>query len=94
MIGKTTTAVRITATRATAGNAIKANDAIYVKDGVINVETSAAASKGLSCDGLVQIDGGRTTVITTGTGALDEDGADVSGCAGVKALKELRARLL
>lgn len=71
--------------KATAGNAIKANDAIYIKGGVINVETSAAASKGLSSDGLLQIDGGRTTAITTGTGELDEDGTDVSGCAGVKA---------
>ena len=71
--------------KATAGNAIKANDAIYIKGGVINVETSAAASKGLSSDGLIQIDGGRTTAITTGTGELDEDGTDVSGCAGVKA---------
>ncbi len=71
--------------KATAGNAIKANDAIYIKGGVINVETSAAASKGLSCDGLVQIDGGRTTAITTGTGEYDTDEQDVSGCAGVKA---------
>lgn len=71
--------------KATAGNGIKGNDAIYIKGGVINVETSAAASKGLSSDGLVQIDGGRTTAITTGTGTLDDDGTDVSGCAGVKA---------
>ncbi len=71
--------------KATAGNAIKANDAIYIKGGVINVETSAAASKGLSSDGFIQIDGGRTTAITTGTGELDEDGKDVSGCAAVKA---------
>ncbi len=71
--------------KATAGNGIKANDAIYVKGGVINVETSAAASKGLSSDGLVQIDGGRTTAITTGTGEYDSDEQDVSGCAGVKA---------
>ena len=71
--------------KATAGNAIKANDAIYVKGGVINVEASAAASKGLSSDGFIQIDGGRTTAITTGTGTLDDDGTDVSGCAGVKA---------
>ncbi len=71
--------------KATAGNAIKAKDAIYIKGGVINVETSAAASKGLSSDGFIQIDGGRTTAITTGTGELDEDGTDVSGCAAVKA---------
>ena len=71
--------------KATAGNGIKANDAIYIKGGVINVETSAAASKALSSDGLVQIDGGRTTAITTSTGELDDDKTDVSGCAGVKA---------
>ena len=70
---------------ATAGNAITANDAIYIKGGVINVETSAAAGKGLSSDGTVQIDGGRTTAITTGTGEYDADEQDVSGCAGVKA---------
>ncbi len=71
--------------KATAGNAIKANDALYIKGGVLNVEVSAAASKGLSSDGLVQIDGGRTTAITTGTGEYDSDEQDVSGCAGVKA---------
>ncbi len=71
--------------KATAGNGIKANDGIYVRGGVINVETSAAASKALSSDGIVEIDGGRTTAITTGIGELDDDGTDVSGCAGVKA---------
>lgn len=71
--------------KATAGNGIKANDAIYIKGGVINVETSATAAKALSSDGIVQIDGGRTTAITTGGGELDEDGTDVSGSAGVKA---------
>ncbi len=71
--------------KATAGNGIKANDAIYIKGGVINVETSATAAKAISSDGLIQIDGGRTTAITTGGGELDDDGTDVSGAAGVKA---------
>lgn len=71
--------------KATAGNGIKANDALYIKGGVINVEVSAAASKALSCDGIVEIDGGRTTLITTGGGELDDDGTDVSGSAGIKA---------
>ncbi len=70
--------------KATAGNGIKANDAIYIKGGVINVETSATAAKAISSDGLIQIDGGRTTAITTGGGELDDDGTDVSGAAGVK----------
>ncbi len=71
--------------KATAGNGIKANDAIYIKGGVINVEASATAAKALSCDGLVQIDGGRTTALTTGGGELDEDGTDVTACASIKA---------
>lgn len=71
--------------KATAGNGIKANDAIYIKGGVLNIETSATAAKAISSDGLVQIDGGRTTAITTGGGELDDDGTDVSGAAGVKA---------
>lgn len=71
--------------KATAGNGVKANDAIYIKGGVLNVETSATAAKAFSSDGIVQIDGGRTTAITTGGGELDDDGLDVSGCAGFKA---------
>lgn len=71
--------------KATAGNGIKANDAIYINGGVINVETSATAAKAISSDGIVQIDGGRTTLITTGGGELDDDGEDISGCAGIKA---------
>lgn len=71
--------------KATAGNGIKANDAIYINGGVINVETSATAAKAISSDGIVQIDGGRTTLITSGGGELDDDGEDISGCAGIKA---------
>lgn len=71
--------------KSTAGNGIKANDAIYIRGGVVNVETSAAAAKALSSDGVIEIDGGRTTAITSGTGCLDDDGLDVSGSAGIKA---------
>lgn len=71
--------------KATAGNGVKANDGIYIKGGVLNVETSAAASKAFSSDGVIEISGGRTTAITTGTGAYDSDEKDVSGCAGFKA---------
>ncbi len=70
--------------KATAGNGIKGDD-IYIKGGVINVETSATAAKAISSDGLVQIDGGRTTLLTTGGGELDDDGTDVSASACVKA---------
>ncbi len=71
--------------KATAANGIKANDGIYVRGGVVNVECSAAAAKCLSSDAAVQIEGGRITALTTGGGAMDDDGADVSGSAGVKA---------
>ena len=69
---------------ASAGNGVKANDAIIIEGGVLNVEVSATASKGLSSDGYVEVKGGRTTVITTGDGAYDEDENDTSACAGIK----------
>lgn len=69
---------------ASAGNGVKANDAIIIEGGVLNVEVSATASKGLASDGYVEVNGGRTTVITTGDGAYDEDENDTSACAGIK----------
>lgn len=68
--------------KATAGNGLKANDAVFINGGVLNIETTADASKGISCDGLMTVSGGRTTIITTGGGELDDD--DVSGCAAIK----------
>ena len=69
----------------TAGNAIKANDAVVVRGGVINVETTATAGKGIKSDGYVAIEGGRVTAITTGGGEWDSDDNDVKGAAGIKA---------
>lgn len=68
--------------KATAGNGLKANDAVFINGGVLNIETTADASKGISCDGLMQVSGGRTTIITSGGGELDDD--DVSACAAIK----------
>lgn len=71
--------------KSTSGNGIKGKDALIVKGGVINIEVSANASKGLSTDGYYQQDGGRVTAITSGEGEYDSEDQDVSACAGLKA---------
>jgi len=65
-----------------ASNGLKANDAVIINGGVLNIEVTGTAAKGISCDGTMQVSGGRTTIITSGGGELDDD--DVSACAGVK----------
>jgi hypothetical protein len=75
------TNIQITSTK---GNGMKANDAIYIKGGVINISVSGTAAKGVSSDSIVAISGGRTTVLTTGDGEYDSDEKDVTGSAGVK----------
>lgn len=67
------------------GNGIKANDGIDIRGGVVNVEVSDVAAKGLSSDGYYTQSGGRVTAITTGGSEYDADEKDVSGSAGVKA---------
>ena len=72
----------------TSGHGIKAKDYVYIKGGVINMEIAADGVKGINCDSLVNITGGRTTIITSGTSKWETDslGELVStGCAGVKA---------
>lgn len=70
------------AVAASAGNGLKANDAVYVMGGVLNIDITGTAAKGISCDGNVTVSGGRTTIVTSGGGEEDDD--DVSACAGVK----------
>ena len=72
----------------TSGHGIKAKDYVYIKGGVINMEIAANGAKGINCDSLVTITGGRTTIINTGTSLaeLDSLGNEVStGAAGLKA---------
>lgn len=47
-------------------NGLKANDWIQINGGVLNVEATAVGGKCLSSDGYIRINGGRTTLITTG----------------------------
>ena len=71
----------------TSGHGIKAKDYVYIKGGVINMEIAADGAKGINCDSLITIAGGRTTIINSGTSKLETDtlGNTVStGAAGVK----------
>lgn len=70
---------------ASSGNGIRGNDAVVVTGGVINVNITGTADKGISTDGYIQIDGGRTTVITSGGYEIDDEEADYTACAGLKA---------
>ena len=67
------------------GHGIKANDGIYLNGGILNVEVSAAAAKGINCESHVCVSGGRTTVVTTGGGAYDSEEKDAKGAACIKA---------
>jgi len=77
---------------ANAGNCIKCENSeegegLIIEGGVLNLNNSATAGKGLSSDGQITINGGRITIITSGDGEWDGDDAeikDVSGAAGIK----------
>ncbi len=71
--------------KSTQNHGIKANDGVYINGGIINVEVSAAAAKGINSETDVVVCGGRTTCITTGNGNYDTDEAEVKGSAGIKA---------
>ena len=72
----------------TSGHGIKAKDFVHIKGGVINMEIAADGAKGINCDSLIYVTGGRTTIINTGTSRMDLDslGNEIStGAAGIKA---------
>ena len=71
--------------KSTANHGIKANDGVFINGGIINVEVSAAAAKGINCESNIIVNGGRTTVITTGDGTYDTDDREAKGAAGIKA---------
>ncbi len=70
---------------ASSGNGIRGNDAVIVTGGVININITGTANKGISTDGEVKIDGGRTSIITSGGYEYDSDDQDYAACSGVKA---------
>lgn len=71
--------------KSTSGSGLKCNETMRIHGGVINVETSADAAKGLTTDANYIQDGGRVVCITTGNGKYDSDDKDVSASAGLKA---------
>ena len=70
--------------KSTANHGIKANDGVFINGGIINVEVSAAAAKGINCESNIVVNGGRTTVITTGDGTYDSTDKEAKGAACIK----------
>ena len=71
--------------QSTANHGIKANDGIYINGGILNVEVSAAGAKGINCESHIIVNGGRTTILTSGNGLYDSDEGEAKGAAGIKA---------
>ena len=70
--------------KSTANHGIKANDGVFINGGILNVEVSAAAAKGINCESDITVNGGRTTVITTGNGVWDTEDLEAKGAACLK----------
>ena len=70
---------------ASAGNGIRGNEAVIVTGGVMNINVTGTADKGISTDGEVRIEGGRATIFTSGGYEYDSDENDYSACSGIKA---------
>lgn len=67
----------------TVGNAVKANDGIYIRGGVLNIAVSGDGSKGINSEYVVDISGGRTTIISSG--ATEVVDTETTGAGGIKA---------
>lgn len=65
-----------------ASNGVKANDGVTIRGGVLNIGVEAEGSKGINSEGFVSVEGGRTTVITTGDAEIDD--GEAKGAAGIK----------
>ena len=56
---------------------------VYIEGGTINITGTAAAAKGIKCDGDMQISSGDITVKTTGNGKWDSDDAETKAASGL-----------
>ena len=71
--------------KSTANHGIKANDGIFINGGIINVEVTADAAKGINSESQIIVNGGRTTVLAKGGGTYDSIDREAKGAAGIKA---------
>ena len=68
-----------------AGHGFKAKDYVQLSNGALVVSIAGAMKKGISSDDYVLVEGGTHMVSVTGGVAYDEEDAEYSGTAGVKA---------
>ena len=68
-----------------AGHGFKGKDYVQLSNGALVVSTAAAMKKGISSDDYVLVEGGTHMVTVTGGVAYDDEDAEYSGTAGVKA---------
>ena len=63
---------------------IKADEAVVINGGIVNVETTGNGAKGINCEKDIFINGGRTTVICTGNGEWDTEDLETKAATCIK----------
>lgn len=70
--------------KSTANHGVKANDGVFINGGLLNIEVSAAAAKGINSESHIVVNGGRTAILTTGNGTYDSEEQEAKGAACIK----------
>lgn len=68
-----------------AGHGIRGKEMVVISGGSIGVNVSANMKKGITSDSLVYISGGVTSINISGSAAYDDEDAEYTGTAGIKA---------
>lgn len=66
------------------GTGIKVNDGLWINNGTIDINVTADAARGIRCDSVVVINGGNTTIATSGDCVYDSSTFDYSSAACIK----------
>jgi hypothetical protein len=69
----------------TAAHGLRGQDYVQISNGTLSVTTTTAQKKGINSDGYVLVEGGNTTITTSGGTAYDSDDGEYHGTAGIKA---------